>query len=173
MSPQAYLEFEEGSSERHEYIDGVIHALPGETLRHNEIAGNLYALLRGRARKQGCRVAFEGVKLWIPSLNRYYYPDVMVLCDPRDTDDKVFQYPCFIAEVLSPSTEGTDKREKLQAYRAIETLRGYLMLDPASKTAEYVLRTPEGWRRSAVDEVEVSCLKLSIEVPALFESAKG
>ncbi len=169
MSPQAYLEFEETSVERHEYVDGVVHALPGETLRHNEIAGNLYALLRGRARERGCRVAFEGVKLWLPSLNRYYYPDVMVLCDPRDTDDKLFQYPCFIAEVLSPSTEGTDRREKLQAYRSIETLQGYLMLDPVSSTAEYVVRTPQGWRASQVEEVEVGCLELSLEVSTCFE----
>ena len=168
VSPQAYLEFEEGSSERHEYIDGVVHALPGETLRHNQVAGNLYVLLHSQTRR-GCSAAFANIKLWIPSLNRYYYPDVMVLCDPRDTDDKVFQYPCFIAEVLSPSTEGTNRREKLQAYRAIETLRGYLMLDPASKTAEYVLRKPEGWRRGTVDEVEVGCLELSIDIPTLFE----
>ena len=105
MSPQAYLAFEETSPERHEYVDGVIHALPGETIRHNQIAGNLYAHLL-RADERGYRVAFANIKLWIPNLNRYYYPDVMVLCDPRDTDDKIFQYPCFIAEVFSPSTEG-------------------------------------------------------------------
>ena len=106
--------------------------------------GNLYAALRGDARRRGCRIAFEGVKLWIPSLNRYYYPDVMILCDPRDTDDRIFQYPCFIAEVFSPSTEATDRREKLQAYRTIETLQGYLMLDPQRSAAEYVKRTPQG-----------------------------
>ena len=105
MSPQAYLAFEETSVERHEYVDGVIHALPGETIKHNQIAGRLYAALLSHADRRGCRVAFEGVKLWIPSLNRYYYPDVMVLCDPRGTDDKIFQYPCVIAEVFSPGTE--------------------------------------------------------------------
>lgn len=171
MSAGAYLEFEESSSERHEYVDGIVHVLPGETLRHNEIAGNLYALLRSGARSRGCRVAFEGVKLFIPTLNRFYYPDVMVLCDPRDTDDKVFQYPCFIAEVLSPSTEGTDRREKLQAYRAIETLQGYLMVDPAQSAAEYVERTPPGWRSTYLTEgdVNIGCLEISLNLPALFE----
>ena len=171
MSPQAYLAFEETSVERHEYVDGVIHALPGETIRHNEIVGNLYTVLRGDARRRGCRIAFEGVKLWIPSLNRYYYPDVMVLCDPRDTDDKIFQYPCFIAEVFSPSTEATDRREKLQAYRTIETLQGYLMVDLKTNTADYVRRTPQGWRTHVLEDgpFEVDCLELSVEIPALFE----
>ena len=171
MSAEAYLEFEEGSSERHEYVDGIVHALPGETLRHNQIAGRLYAKLLPRADEKRCRVAFEGVKLFVPTLNRFYYPDVMVLCDPRDTDDKVFQYPCFIAEVLSPSTEGTDRREKLQAYRTIKTLAGYLMLDPAQSAAEYVVRTPQGWRSEHLTEgnVEVGCLELSLDLPALFK----
>ncbi len=171
MSPRAYLEFEETATERHEYVDGVIHALPGETLRHNRIAGRLYATLLSYADERGCRIAFEGVKLWIPSLNRYYYPDVMVLCDPRDTDDRIFQYPCFIAEVFSPSTEATDRREKLQAYRTIETLQGYLMVDPRRNAAEYVKRTPQGWRTYALEEghFEVDCLAASVEVQALFE----
>ena len=172
MSPQAYLAFEEDSAERHEYVDGVIHALPGETLRHNQIAGRLYAALLSRADEKGCHIAFEGVKLWIPSLNRYYYPDVMVLCDSRDTDDKIFQYPCFIAEVFPPSTEGTYRRGKSQAYRTIETLQDYLMLDPKSDTAEYVKRTPQGWRTYRLDNgaVEVDCLELSADVQPLFVS---
>ena len=170
MSPQAYLAFEETSAERHEYVDGVVYTLPGETIRHNQIAGRLYATLLSHADRRGCRIAFEGVKLWIPSLNRYYYPDVMVLCDPRDTDDKIFQFPCFIAEVLSPSTEATDRREKLQAYRTIETLQGYLMVDPQSNAAEYVKRTPQGWRTYALEDgFEVACLETSVEVQALFE----
>ncbi len=171
VSPQAYLAFEEASPERHEYVDGVIHALPGETLRHNQIAGRLYATLLSHADERGCRIAFEGVKLWIPSLNRYYYPDVMVLCDPRDTDDKIFQYPCFIAEVFSPGTEATDRREKLQAYRMVETLQGYLMVDPKSNAAEYVKRTPQGWRTYALEDgsFEVDCLAASVEVQSLFE----
>lgn len=170
MSPQAYLEFEESSAERHEYVDGVIYALPGETIRHNQIAGGFYATLLSHAGKRGCRVAFEGIKLWIPSLNRYY-PDVMVLCDPRDTDEKIFQYPCFIAEVFSPSTEATDRREKLQAYRTIETLQGYLMIDPKCNAAEYVRRTPQGWRTYALEEdnFEVDCLETPVEIQALFE----
>ena len=42
MSAAVHLEFEERSSERHEYIGGVVYALPGQTLRPNEVAGRLY-----------------------------------------------------------------------------------------------------------------------------------
>ncbi len=170
VTPQQYLTFEEGSSERHEYVDGLVYALPGESLRHNEIAGNLYSLLRSAARSRKCRVAFEGVKLWIPSVNRYYYPDVMVLCDPRDSDDKIFQYPCFIAEVHSPSTRATDKREKLQAYRGIETLQGYLMVDHEERALEYVVRGVSGWRSQRLEAgtLEVACLDATVNVADIF-----
>ena len=170
MSVGAYLEFEERSSERHEYVDGIVYVLPGETLRHNRVAGNLYTQLLPGADKKGYAVTLVGIKLFIPALNRFYYPDVMVLCDPQNADDTVFEYPCFIAEVLSPSTEATDRREKLQAYRTIETLQGYLMLDPKENAAEYVVRTPQGWqsRRLAEGSIEIGCLGLSLELPALF-----
>ena len=170
MSVGAYLEFEERSSERHEYVDGMVDVLPGQTLKHNRVAGNLYTQLLPGAGIKGYAVTLVGIKLFIPALNRFYYPDVMVLCDPQNADDKVFQYPCFVAEILSPSTAGTDRREKLQAYRTIDTLQGYLMLDPVENAAEYVVRTPQGWQLERFTEgsLEVGCLGLSLELPALF-----
>ena len=171
FTPGQYLEFEEQASERHEYVDGVVHALPGETREHNEVAGNLYTLLRPCARGSRCWVAFEGIKLWIPELNRYYYPDVMVLCDPRDADSKVFRYPCFIAEILSPATEATDRREKLQAYRSIETLNAYLMVDVTARAVDCLERPPGDWRlRHLTDgEVQVACLGAKLEIKAMVE----
>ena len=63
MSAQVYLEAEELSAERHEYVDGIVYERPGESLENNEIAGNIYTLLRVLAFQKKCRVAFEGVKL--------------------------------------------------------------------------------------------------------------
>lgn len=171
LSPQDYLAFEERASERHEYVDGLVYALPGETLAHNEVAGNLYTLLRSPARRERCRVAFEGVKLAIPALNRYYYPDIMVLCDPKDTGPLIFQRPCFIAEILSPSTEATDRREKAQAYKSIETLHGYAMIDPQTRSLDYLERTTNGWQISHCDEgsIHVDCLRLELSLNSLFD----
>jgi Uma2 family endonuclease len=38
---------------------------------------------RDRVRNRGCRVYIADMKAQIQSLNRYYYPDVMVTCDDR------------------------------------------------------------------------------------------
>jgi Uma2 family endonuclease len=170
VSPQEYLEFEETSEERHEYIDGIIRPVPGELRRHNEVVGNIYTFLRSFVRRQQCSMAMEGIKLWVPVINRYYYPDVMVSCDVRETDEKICQYPCFIVEVFSPSTRLTDRREKLQAYQAIETLQGYLMVDHEEKYVEYLERTPNDWTLTKLGSgvIQVTCLEVTLKLETIF-----
>ncbi len=170
VSPQEYLEFEETSEERHEYIDGIIRPMPGELRRHNEVAGNIYTFLRSVAHKQQCSIAMEGIKLWVPTINRYYYPDVMVSCDAREKDEKICQYPCFIVEVFSPSTKLTDRREKLQAYQTIETVQGYLLVDHEDKFVEYLERTATDWTLTKLEsgELTVSCLQTTLKLEDIF-----
>lgn len=171
LSPEEYLELEEKSSVRHEYVDGIVYEMPGESKEHNEVAGNIYTALRPVARSRGCWVAFEGVKLWIPQLHRYYYPDVMVLCDPAETQSHIFQRPCFIVEVTSPTTEATDRREKLQAYRSIESLSTYLIVDPEARCVDVFHRASAGWQtlRLETGSVDVPCLGFSLPLEAIFE----
>jgi len=169
VSPEEYLEFEQTSEIRHEYVDGIVYEMPGESMENNQIAGNIYTELRQHARAQGCRVAFEGIKLWLPRLRRFYYPDVMVLCDPRDTDTHVFEFPCFIAEVISPTTEATDRREKLQAYKDIETLQTYLIVNPTSRSVE-VFERASSWQGVRLEggSLQASCLDLKLSLESIF-----
>jgi Uma2 family endonuclease len=170
VSPQEYLEFEETSEERHEYIDGIIRPMPGEIIQHNDRVGHIYSLIRPSAVKQKCRMIFESVKLWIPNTNRYYYPDVAVSCDARDNEDKSLRHPCFIVEVFSPSTRLTDRREKLQAYQTIETLQGYLMVDHEKKYVEYLERTPTDWMLTKLEsgELKATCLQTTFKLEDIF-----
>ena len=57
-----YLQWEARQPVRHEYIGGQIHAMTGATLRHNVIAGNVYASLRPHLRATPCRAFVEAVK---------------------------------------------------------------------------------------------------------------
>lgn len=169
MTPEEYLKFEETSEVRHEYVDGIAYEMPGESRQNNEMALNIVGAIRSKAKSIGCWVAMENIKLWLPKLHRYYYPDVMVLCDPRDTDRYILQYPCFIAEVLSPSTEDTDRRQKLRAYRDIETLQSYLIVDPENKALELCERS-QNWQGIRVEQgsVRVDCLDVELEIQDIF-----
>ncbi len=55
MTEQEYLEYEEYSQIRHEYIDGAIYALVGRTFNHARLVGNF-------ARKIGNHLEGKSVK---------------------------------------------------------------------------------------------------------------
>src|SRR5690349_20953073 len=117
-----YLELEIASETRSEYCNGEIIPMTGGTPNHNDIAGNLYILLKSALKGKGYRTFYVDQRLWIPSVSLYTYPDVMVLPNPLELQtgrkDTVVN-PCFIAEVLSKSTQNYDRGEKFVAYRTI------------------------------------------------------
>ncbi len=122
ISPEEYLELEEKSPIKHEYIDGEIYAMAGASDRHITIAGNLYILLRNHLKGSGCGVYISDMKLQIKKLNRFYYPDVMVTCNQDDKFTANYKrFPSIIIEILSPSTEGFDRGDKFSDYQQIPT----------------------------------------------------
>lgn len=123
LSAKQYLQKEETSDIKHEYIDGQIYAMAGASDRQVTIAGNLFALLRSHVRGSGCRVYISDMKVRIESLNRFYYPDILVTCDERDRETPAYkQFPKLIVEVLSDSTEAFDRGDKFADYQQIESL---------------------------------------------------
>src|SRR5437868_6832472 len=131
VSPDQYLDQEELSATRHMYSDGVVTARPGESLAHGMLAMNLGAELRAALRGRGCSVVGSDVLFRTGSGEMYTYPDVMVLCGPVDTVEgrpHVVTNPAFVAEVLSPSTEGVDRGAKSREYRASRSLRQYALI---------------------------------------------
>lgn len=114
ISPEEYLAGERGSQVKHGYVAGEIYAMSGASKRHNEIASNIHAFLRARLKDAPCKSFMEGVNVRVqhPGETAFYYPDVFVTCDPRDTDEYFPDYPSVIFEVLSPDTARQDGREK-------------------------------------------------------------
>jgi Uma2 family endonuclease len=126
-SVEDYLRAEEASPIKHEYVAGQIYAFAGATEDHNRIAMNIAALLWNAAGDGPCRVVGSDMRLRIGE-DAVYYPDVQVVCDPTDTEPMYKTSPCVVVEVLSPSTQSIDLREKLIAYRRIESLRAYVIV---------------------------------------------
>jgi Uma2 family endonuclease len=124
---EEFLDMEEASPTKHEYVAGQIYALSGATARHNRIALNIASQLWAAARGGPCRVYGSDMRLRIGD-DAVYYPDVQVVCDPAETEHLYTTAPCVIVEVLSPSTSSIDLREKLMAYRRLESLRAYVIV---------------------------------------------
>ena len=129
LSPEDYLEWEERSEVRHEYIDGEVFAMAGSSDDHAAIVSNACVVLIPFVRKCGCRLFPQDVKARPKGLSRYYYPDLMVTCDERDRADKyVKRHYKLIVEVLSDSTEAFDRGWKFADYRRSESLEEYVLI---------------------------------------------
>ncbi len=145
LTPDEYLQMEEKSDIKHEYIDGEIYAMAGALEPHVTIARNLFALLRSHVRGTDCRVYIADMKARIEEINRYYYPDAIVTCDERDRENlKYKKFPCLIVEVLSESTEGFDRGDKFADYQEIKTLQEYVLINTKRKRVECFRRSTEG-----------------------------
>jgi len=153
LSVDAYLEGEEYSEIRHEYIGGQVYAMSGGSEAHNIICGNLYAAIRRHLRGGPCKVFMADMKLRlnIAEDDIFYYPDLLVTCDPSDNEKYFKTKPSVLVEVLSPSTERLDRREKFLSYIALPTLREYVLIDQ-NKPSVTRFRHDNGWKPEHLTE---------------------
>lgn len=174
ISVADYLDGEQHSPIRHEYLDGEVRAMAGADEAHNQIAGNLYFHLRAATRGQPCAVFISEMKLRVEATNRFYYPDVLLTCEPSDPKALFKTAPCLVAEVLSTSTEAIDRGEKLLAYRTLDTLRWYLLLAQDRRLVEVYRRGDDGawvWEVHEQGALALECggLALRLALADLYE----
>lgn len=176
LSPQAFLDMEMASPERHEYVDGEVFAMTGTTASHNVITLNLAALIRNHVRGGPCRAYAMDIKLRIEAANCYFYPDLMVTCTEADRlSQHVMNEPVLVVEVLSPSTALYDRDRKFAAYRRLPSLREYVLVDTERMGIECFRRTDHGeWilhPYGAGENVTLHSLELTFPLEAAYEDA--
>jgi Uma2 family endonuclease len=173
MSVEAYLAWEPQQETRYEYVHGEVLAMTGGTVPHNDIAINLLTLLLPQTRAQGCRINMADVKLQIDTSGLYYYPDLIVSCDPRDRNARKFiQFPKLIVEVLSPGTADKDRGDKFRDYQTIPTLQEYLLINSEKISAE-CYRRGEGrmwlyYPYARGDAIALESLDISLQIEQLY-----
>ncbi len=176
-TPEAYLDWEEQQPGKYAYVEGEVIEMTGGSIAHGTIAGNFHYILQGHLRGGPCRAFVFDVKVGVSAQGPYHYPDVMVSCDERDREARrVISYPCLIAEVLSPSTEGFDRGNRFAHYRRIETLREYLLISTDQVNVECFRLNAQGfWELhpyGAGDEVQLISLDLRFPVAQLYETVQ-
>lgn len=174
LSVDDYLQGEQASDIRHEYVAGQVFAMAGAGENHNRISLNLAFHLRAATRGTPCGVFISDMKVRVAAHDAFYYPDVLLSCDPHDREPLYKSTPCLIAEVLSPSTEVIDRREKLIAYRALESLRYYLLIAQDDYRVELYSRAADGgWRHDILMDgaLEFHCggLRIGCSLADLYE----
>jgi Uma2 family endonuclease len=169
FSPEEYLAFERGTDARHEYLDGHVYAMAGESIEHSRICVNMAGELRARLKGSPCEVLSPNMKVVTSPSGLFSYPDVVVICgEPQFYDERrdILTNPTVVFEVLSPSTEAYDRGEKFLRYRTqIETLREYVLVSQHRPLVEHYVRQPDGtWSYSsagdlsgAIDLTSIDC----------------
>ena len=175
ISVDDYLLGEQQTDIKHEYLDGQVVAMGGASRAHGLLVMSLSALLLPAARQKHCQLFAADMKLRLDhdGASYFYYPDLVLSCDPADRDPLFVRTPCLLVEVLSPSTERIDTREKLLAYRLLPSLREYLLLRQDTLHAELYQRPDDGgWTHQRLkqpdDAFSLLCLQVSVSLRDIY-----
>ena len=173
IDAQTYLEAEKTARGRHEYVHGQLFAMVGSSRSHNLLAGNLLSLLRHHLHGGPCRVFMSDLKVRVEPADAFYYPDLVVACDSADQDDYVITLPRLIIEVLSPSTEPVDRREKLLNYRRIASLAEYVLVSQERiKVEVYRRESSQTWSYGVYrgdDQTVLQSVDMALDLALVYE----
>ncbi len=186
FTEEQYLELERDADERHEYLDGHIYKMAGESGEHGDISANLVAMLVNQLRGTPCRARTKDTKIRSGPLpvnprnvrGLYSYPDLVVICgEPEYLDDHrdVVINPKVIIEVLSDSTYNFDRVIKFERYRVwSKTLTDYLLVSQAQPAIEHFELKENGeWiyhpYHGLDGEVTIKSIKCSLPMAEIYD----
>lgn len=189
FTEEEYLAIERASKERHEYIDGRIFVMAGESDEHAEICANITGNLHAQLVGAPCRIRAHNTKVRSgpepkPSQNPegfYSYPDALVVCGERKFHDKyrdVLLNPNVIIEVLSKSTEAFDRGEKFIRYRTwLPSLTDYLLVSYKKPLIEHYRRQSNGeWALATMEGLDavlnIESIGCSLKLSDVYDGVK-
>ena len=176
FSPEEYLAIERVSPIKHEYLQGQLVAMAGASKAHVIITGNLSALFVNHLRGSGCISYAVDMKVRLPSLDLFYYPDLAITCDERDrgSGEDFIIYPKLIVEILSDSTEAFDRGEKFEDYKSIQELEEYVLIHQKQMLVErFNRKTNNLWVPhvyGAGETVELMSINFTCAIEWLYEN---
>lgn len=165
LTPEQYLQAERQADRKNEYVNGYVHSMAGASKEHNRITFNLAVELGSQLKSQPCEGFTNDLRVRVPAYNRYYYPDLIVVCGELEFEDDVLDTllnPTVLIEVLSESTESKDRGEKLMAYQTLPSLKSYVLIAQDQPQIEIYERRELGWLYTLTQGLQESVLLNSI-----------
>lgn len=169
ISVEEYLQGELVSEVKHEYIDGYVYAMAGSKINHDRICKNIDRKFANHLDNTPCEVVGQDIKVYVSDA-KFFYPDVMVICNHENGEDDYTDKPILIVEVLSDSTQQKDRTVKRLAYQNIESLQEYVLVEQQFVDIE-VSRRSLDWKSQHYfldDEVYFESLDLKLFVSEIY-----
>jgi Uma2 family endonuclease len=173
-----YLDVEEMSPIKHEYLGGEIVAMAGGTPEHAALSAAVVLLLGEQLRGGPCRPYSSDLRLRVLATGLATYPDAAVVCGEVQTDPESPTHvtnPTVLVQVLSASTEDYDRGEKREHYQRIESLREYVLVSQDRPRVELFSRSSDGaWSQSTYgsgETIDLPSIKCRLSVDELYGAA--
>lgn len=136
-----YLTLERDSEIKHEFDAGEIFAMAGGTARHSALAVNVTSALRN-TQPAGCTVFQSDLRVRVAATGLATYPDASMVCgaieyDPEDAQRATITNPVLVVEVLSVTTEKSDRGNKWMHYQRIASLAEYVLVSQEPRIEIY------------------------------------
>ncbi len=186
MTIEEYIELDKVSEEKFEYFDGEVFNMSGVHPNHALLESRLITSFNNQTAKRGCYIYPANLRVKVPSLPPYRYPDLSALCGKPEFEEHTgllcLTNPILLAEILSPTTEGFDRGEKFTHYKSIPSFREYLLIAQTRKHITHYLRQSErAWLQTEYgtgEVLQIVTLECELDVDTLysginFESETG
>ena len=174
ITRQEFLSWAQAQGGRYEF-DGIQPvAMTGGTIRHSQITQNIHYALRTRLRGGSCRPL--GPDAGLATIGQAVrYPDALVTCTKLPDTDYLVQGVVAVFEVLSPTSGQTDRIEKVREYRAVQSIRRYVIVEHNSIGVTVFERAnaDESWTATTLtlgDILRMPEIGIEIPVSELYES---
>lgn len=174
MTYAEYLAFEATSDTKHEYVNGQVYAMAGGSPEHSRLAARLARLVGNALEGRPCDVFSSDGRVRVEATGRSTYPDLTVVCGElrraKDDPDAITN-PILLVEILSESTEASDRGEKWAHYQRLASLREYVLVSQDRRNVEVFRRSSStAWSYEAFDGPEVTLRSISatLSLDALY-----
>lgn len=168
---QDYLKLDDNKD--YEVIGGKLILVPKPMPYHQEIVGRLITELNIFLRQKRLGKVYSDVDVVFG--DQVVSPDLIFISKDRlsiVTETNIQGPPDLVIEVLSPSTQKYDRKQKSQLYHA-NGIKEYWIVDPALQLVEVFVSGENEWNRAGVyDELDVLTSpllpELKIELKNIF-----
>lgn len=157
LSVDVYLDREQASQRKSEYVDGEVREMTEASRSHNLICWRILVALAPQLDAKSLEAYPSEMRVRTDERGPYYYPDIVIAPSPpkilKDRGDTLLD-PLVVFEVLSPSTESIDRGEKLANYAAIDSLNDYVIVAQDHVRVDHHSRQSDGsWRLVIHDDL--------------------
>lgn len=164
---EEYFALVKESEERYEYWNGEIFLMGGASPEHVFITDNVVRTLGNQLESRNCRAMSSDIRIKVPAAPPFRYADVSVACQPFEFEEigglKVLVNPILLIEILSHTTERSDRTKKFTLYQSIPSFKEYLLISQAeASVTQYVKQPDNSWKPD-----EVTGLGSSLYLPSI------